>query len=126
VPFLLMLHSRAGLPRGGVTLLVGTIAGLSVTVLDFPPTAVAGALGATLGAAVADLGLARLRSGAAHRPLLPPIRAAGVAALVWSGQLTGLAFADALRWPVSLWFGVVVLGSAAAAALGLLTSSSTD
>jgi hypothetical protein len=35
VPLLLMLRSRTGLPRGGVTLLIGTIAWLSVAVLDF-------------------------------------------------------------------------------------------
>jgi hypothetical protein len=124
VPFLIMLRSRAGLPRGGITLLVGTIAALSVAVLDFPPTAVAGALGATLGAVAADIGLVNLgRLG--YRSSLPPVLAAAVAALVWSGQLAGLAIADALRWPVSLWLGVVVLTAFAAAALGLLAAAST-
>ncbi|WP_143101924.1 hypothetical protein [Amycolatopsis marina] len=40
VPFLLMLRSHAGLPRGGGTLLVTTVAGPSVAVVDFPPVAV--------------------------------------------------------------------------------------
>jgi hypothetical protein len=126
VPLLLMLHSRAGLPRGGVTLLIGTIAWLSVAVLDFPPIAMAGALGATLGAAVADIALTRLRTSPRGRPLPAPVLAAVTAVLVWSGQLTGLAAADALRWPVSLWSGVVVLTGFAAVALGLLVSSPAD
>jgi hypothetical protein len=125
VPFLLMLRRRAGLPWGGMTLLVGIIAVLSVAVLDFPPVALAGALGATVGAAVADLGLDRLRR-LADRRFMPSVLAAGVVVLVWSGQLTGLALADALRWPVSLWSGVVVLAGFAAAALGMLAPSAAE
>jgi hypothetical protein len=86
-----MLRSRAGLPRGGAALLVGTIAWLSVAVLDFPPVAMAGALGATLGAAVADIALMRLRTSPADRPQFALILAAGTAVLVWSGQLVALA-----------------------------------
>lgn len=126
VPFLLMLRSRAGLPRGGVTLLVAVVAGLSVTVMDFPPVAVAGALGATLGAAVFDI-VAHLGGWrSTDRPAAPAVLAAGMAALVWSGQLAGLAVADAVRWPASLWVGVVVLAAFAAAALGLLTAATAD
>lgn len=123
VPFLLMLRSRTGLPRGGVTLLVATIAGLSVAVLDFPPVAVAGAVGATLGAGAVDIGLALLRVRITDRPFLPPILAGAMATLVWSGQLAGLAIADAIRWPASLWLGIVVLSAFAAVAVGLLVSS---
>lgn len=126
VPFLLMLRSDAGLPRGGITLLVATIAGLSVAVMDFPPVAVAGALGAAAGAVLADLGLAALRLRTANRPVAPALLAAGTATLVWTGQLAGLAIADGLGWPVSLWFGVVVLSAFAAAALGLLVSTTAE
>jgi hypothetical protein len=38
----------------------------------------------------------------------------------WSGQLIGLAAADALRWPVSLRSGVVVLAGFADGRPGLL------
>jgi len=64
---------------------------LSVGVLDFPPVAMAGALGATSGAAVADIALMRLRTSPADRPQFAPILAAGTAVLVWSGQLVALA-----------------------------------
>jgi hypothetical protein len=125
VPFLLMLRSQAGLPRGGLTLLVGTYAGLSVMVMDFPAVAVAGALGATLGAGVADFWLATLPARARESSAAPALLAGGFAVLVWSGQLAGLAITAGLGWPVSLWFGVVVLAGFGAAALGLLSSSTT-
>lgn len=125
VPFLLMLRGQAGVPRGGLTLLVGTYAGLSVMVMDFPVVAVAGALGATLGAGVGDIGLATLPVRARASSTAPALLAGGVAVLVWSGQLAGLAIAAGLGWPASLWFGVVVLAGFSAAALGLLSSSTT-
>lgn len=95
---------------------------LSVGVLDFPPTAVAGALGATIGAVARDLALAAAGRATQirgrHRR-----SAAGVAVLAWSGQPAGLAVSDAVRWPTSLWFGVVVLSARAASALALLATS---
>jgi len=51
--------------------------------------------------------------------------AAGSTVLVWSGQLAGLAVADAIRWPVELWTGAVVVSAFAAAALGLLAARPT-
>lgn len=126
VPFLLMLRSRAGLPRGGLSLLVATVSGLSVAVLDFPAVAVAGALGATVGAALVDAALAALRIRTTDRSTALTLAAAGAAFLVWSGQLAGLAIADAIRWPASLWLGVIVLAAFAAAALGVLASSQLE
>lgn len=123
VPFLLMLQSRAGLPRGALTLLVGTLALLSVAVMDFPLVAVAGAVGAAVGALIADAGLAALRVRGTGTRVAPAVYAGTAAVLVWSGQLVGLAIADGLGWPVSLWFGVVVLAGFAAAALGLLSGA---
>ncbi|WP_116049678.1 hypothetical protein [Amycolatopsis palatopharyngis] len=124
VPFLLMLRSHAGLPRGGVTLLVTTVAGLSVAVVDFPPIAVAGAIGAAAGAVVVDVALRFLRVRTARGAARPALLGALAATTIWSGQLVGLALADALRWPPSLWLGLVVLSAFTAAALGLLVSSS--
>lgn len=94
--------------------------------MDFPPVAVAGAIGAALGAAVFDtithIGGWRFARGSA----VPSILAAGMAALVWSGQFAGLAVVDAVRRPASLWVGVVVLAAFSAAALGLLAAPATD
>lgn len=120
VPLLLMHRSRAGIPAGGVTLLVTTIAWLSVAVMDFPAVAVGGAVGATLGAVVADLALPAIRRRLRGRRALPSVLAGGSVTLVWAGQLAGLAVVEGIGWPVSLWLGVIVLGGFTAAALGLL------
>ncbi|SMD25559.1 hypothetical protein [Lentzea albidocapillata] len=114
LPLLLILRSRERF-AAPVTVLIGPIAWLPVAVVGFPWVPVAGAVGATAGAIVADLLLARVRFAL-------PIVAGGVPVLVWSGQLAGLAMADALRWPVSLWAGAVVLAGFAGAAVGLLAS----
>jgi hypothetical protein len=81
-----------------------------------PLVPVAGAVGATAGAIVADFLLARART-------VLPIIAGGVPVLVWAGQLAGLAVADALRWPVSLWAGAVVLAGFTGAAVSLLAAA---
>ncbi|GLZ27853.1 hypothetical protein Lesp02_00430 [Lentzea sp. NBRC 105346] len=120
MPLLLMVRGRAGVPAGA-TVLVGTIAWLSVGVVGFPATAVAGAVGATAGAVIADFARSRLSGHHGERWFLPVV-AGGTALLVWAGQLAGLAIADAVRWPVSLWSGVVVLAGFAGAAVGLLAS----
>lgn len=123
VPLLLMLRSGGARPwPAAVTVLVGALAWSSVAVVDFDGISVAGAAGATAGAVVADLGLAWFGPVLVERPGLLPLAAGGVAAMVWSGQLAGLAVADGLGWPVSLWSGVVVLSGFAAAATGLVAS----
>ncbi|GAB2859794.1 hypothetical protein [Lentzea nigeriaca] len=117
VPLLLILRGGRRLP-GVATVLVAPVALLSVAVVGFPTTSLVGAAGAAAGAVVADLVLARIPDG------FLPVAAGGVAVLVWAGQLTGLAISDAVRWPVSLWSGVVVLGGFTAAALGFLAKRS--
>jgi len=119
VALLLMVRSDRP-PSFVATLLVTPVAWLAVAVANFDGVAAAGALGATIGAMAADLGRMRLASVGANRPYSLAVVAGGVATMVWVGQLAGLAVADALRWPVSLWFGVVVLAGLAAAAMGLL------
>lgn len=69
---------------------------------------------------VATVVLPRVR----RNTTVPAVAAAGMAALVWSGQLVGVAVADAVRWPVSLWLGVVVLAAFATGAVGLSGSTS--
>lgn len=89
---------------------VGTLA-VVVAAVAVPAAALSGlefvvpALGAVGGAVVADLLL--------HvYPPLPPVVLAGLLpALVWAGQLIGLAVTGRLVWPPELWAGVVVLTS---------------
>jgi len=84
------------------------------------PAAVAGAAGATIFAVAADVLLAR-RAGPWLRSRLPAVTAL-LAALIWTGQLAGIALASSIQWPVSMWLGAVVLSAGVAAALALLSS----
>ncbi|CAN7248026.1 hypothetical protein [Arthrobacter sp. LjRoot14] len=119
-PFLFTLSAARRPARGIVTMLVAAAAWLPVAMVGFRPVAAAGAAGATAAAILADVLLARLPQGWLDRRL--PAVAAGIAALVWTGQLAAFAVADGIRWPVSLWLGAVVLSAAAAAGLALLSS----
>jgi hypothetical protein len=116
VPLLIMVVSGRR-PRGAMTVLVGATAGLSVALVDFPGTAVAGAIGATVGAVVADALLSWVRPELATSRVAVPGVAAATVLLVWAGQLAGFAAYDAVRWPVSLWSGVVLVAGLSAAAL---------
>ncbi|WLQ05023.1 hypothetical protein [Arthrobacter oryzae] len=122
-PFLFTLSAARRPARWIVTMLVAAAAWLPVAMIGFRPTAVAGAAGATAAAILADVLLARLPSVWLDRRL--PAVTAGIAALVWTGQLVAFAVADGIRWPVSLWLGAVVLSAAAAAGLALLSSWGT-
>ena len=123
VPVILMARGHAFLPRGAAVLVVAPIALLPVAVVDLPAVPLAGAAGAVLGALAFDaLGPRVLRR---VRPdLLRWALPAALVVLVWSGQLAGLALSDALRWPTSLWTGVVVLSGLLAAAVGFASSPS--
>ncbi|MFA4840629.1 MAG: hypothetical protein WC580_02860 [Agrococcus sp.] len=118
LPLVYALATSARAPRGIVAAVVAPVAWLSVGVVGFPAVAVGGAVGATVAAVGADLALARVTEGALRRRL--PWVAAAVTAALWAGQLTGMAVVDALRWPVSLWLGAVVLSAGMASALALL------
>ncbi len=119
-PFLYTLAAaRRPLP-GVVTMLVVAAAWLPVVMVGVRPTAVAGAAGATLAAVVVDLLLTRVPPVWLYRRL--PAATAGIAALVWTGQLVAYAVADGIRWPVSLWLGAVVLSAAVAAGLAVVSS----
>lgn len=122
-PFLYTLSAARRPLRGNVTMLVVAAAWLPVVMVGVRPTAVAGAAGATLAAVVVDLLLTRLRAVWLTRRL--PAVTAGIAALVWTGQLVAYAVVDGIRWPVSLWLGTVVLSSAAAAGLAVVNSWGT-
>ncbi|MFF2031331.1 hypothetical protein [Arthrobacter sp. NPDC058192] len=55
------------------------------------------------------------------RRRLPAVTAAA-AALIWTGQLIGIALASGIGWPVSMWLGAVVLSAGAAAGLASISS----
>jgi hypothetical protein len=119
-PFLFTLSTGRRPVRGIVTLLVVAAAWLPVVMVGLHPYSISGAAGATIAAAVADVLLTRIPDAWLGSRL--PAVTAGIAALVWTGQLVAFAVTDAIRWPVSLWLGAVVLSAAVAAGLALLSS----
>ena len=94
----LFLRRRGLLRRGAIVAIVAAVA-LGGVVLTQGAYVLA-ALGAIAGAVVVETVRPRLGSAAL---------AATVPALVWSGQLVGLAAQGDLRWPPSLAVGAVVL-----------------
>lgn len=119
---LLLLARRAPLPGGAVTLVTGTVVWLSVAVDAFSRVELAVAV--SVAAVVADAALTRLdrvRGAAAPGRLL--LLGALVPALVWPSQVAAVALTDAIRYPVALWTGVVVLTVLFGLLLGLLAGS---
>lgn len=125
VPILLIYRRR--IVPGTATAIVGSVGLFTSIVFEFPGPQTVAALGATLGAAIADALLYRLdaRRGP-DAPLRLPIAGALVAALTWTGHLVGLHVAAGVRWPVELWSGTVVMTSLLAAALGGLAARPAD
>jgi hypothetical protein len=110
----LMLARRRGpLPPGSTAVVVALVA-LPAAALTELRYGVA-ATGAVAAALVADA-LVSTRGG----PTDVRWVAVAVPALVWPGQLIGLAIMPGVRWSVELWFGVVVLTVLAGLALGSL------
>ncbi len=120
VPFLYTFSGAQRPPRGIVTLLVAVVAWLPLAMSGFRPAALAGAAGATVAAVVADVALARTGGHLTGRRL--PGVSAVLAALIWTGQLVGIALASGIGWPVSMWLGAIVLSSAVAAGLAFASS----
>ena len=119
-PFLFTLSAARRPARGIVTMLVAAAAWLPVAMVGLRPyrhrRSSRSHRGRRRGRPAADPGSGHL----AGRRL--PAVTAGIAALLWTGQLVAFAVTDAIRWPVSLWLGAVVLSAAAAAGLALLSS----
>lgn len=115
VPLLYLLASGSRVPLATVTALVGSLAWLSTGFVDFPAAAVGGAIGATVGAVLADAARALLPGPVVARWL--PAVLSGIIALVWIGHLAGVAVADGVRWPVALWAGALLLTTGLAASL---------
>lgn len=109
----LLLYARDGRPgAGSVTVVVALVAlpGAALTSFRFGAAAVA----AVVGALLVDLIRARARQmGPRGLAVLLP-------AVVWPAQLLGLDLAQGVRWPVELWFGVVVLTALAGFVLASL------
>ena len=119
-PLLFTLFAARHPARGVVTLLVAAAAWMPVAMLGFHTYSIAGAAGATIAAVLADLVLVRLPATWLRRRL--PAVTGGIATVLWTGQLVAFAVTDAIRWPVSLWLGAVVLSATVAAGLALLAS----
>jgi hypothetical protein len=84
-------------------------------------TQTAAALGAIIGAAIADAILYRLDVTRGREALLRlPIAGAVFAGLVWSGHLLGMHLATGIGWPVELWAGTAVVTALFGAGLGML------
>ena len=125
LPLIFMTRGRSRVPAGGAVLVVAAVAVLPVVIDDLPGVPLAGAGGAVLGAVVFEMAHRVFLAGASARARV--WAAPGLLVfLVWSGQLIGLALADALRWPVSLWSGVVILSALLAAATGFATTQVED
>jgi hypothetical protein len=123
---LLLVHRRRPTP-GVVTALVGAVSAFSLISRELPTAQTVGAIGALVGAVLADVVLLRLDKvrGMAARLRLP-IAAAVVPALVWSGHMVGLQIGGGVRWPVELWAGIIVLTTALSATIGGLAAPPAD
>lgn len=115
---LLFVWKRGRHPRGQLAFLVTVLAWLATAIVDFAPEALAGAAGATAGAIVGELLIARLEHRGLAEQLRLPILSASAAAALWAGHLAGLAIFDTVAWSIELTAGVVILSALAAAALG--------
>ncbi|WP_427131146.1 hypothetical protein [Pseudarthrobacter sp. S9] len=120
VPFVYTVSAARRPPRGIATSLVAVVAWLPLAMSGFRPAAVAGAAGATLAAVVADVLLTRLTGHWLGRRL--PAVTAALVALVWTGQVAGIAFVSGIGWPVSMWLGALVLSAGVAAGLAFISS----
>jgi hypothetical protein len=123
-PFLFTVSSSRRPPRGIATILVGVVAWLPLAMSGLRPVAAAGAAGATLAAVTADVLIARVTGPWPVRRLAQV--AAALAALIWTGQLTGIALSSGIAWPASMWLGAVVLSAGSAAGLAFLSSWNSD
>jgi hypothetical protein len=113
----LYLRRRSLLPPGSVAILVSAVAIPAATLSQL--VFLTPAMAAVAGGSLVDLILTIW-------PGLPdPLLASLVPALMWTGQLFGLAGSGQLRWPPQLWAGVVVLTALLAATLTWLLAPAT-
>lgn len=118
---LLLLARRALFPRGAATLLIGTVVWLSAGLQEFARLELP--IAATIAAVVVDVVLVRLDRirGLDARARLPLVGAL-IPAVLWPAQLAAIASTDAIRYPIALWTGVVVLSVFLGGMLGILAA----
>lgn len=117
---LLLAHRRWPTP-GTATTIVAVTSLFACIMQELPVNLVAAAIGAIIGAALADLALSRLDAVRGRDAALRlPIAGAVFATLVWTGHLLGLHLTDGLRWPPELVAGSVAFAAVIAIALGSL------
>jgi len=119
VAVLYTLRRIGRLPAGLITAVVAAVAAGGGVLTEFAHPAAL--LGAVLGGVAADV----LVQAVAARTRRHAAVVVGLAlpALVWPGQLAGLAVDGAVAWSVELWAGVVVVTALAGAVLGSLLSA---
>ena len=115
IPVLALRRLRADLPVGSATAAVTAVALLGSMLTEF--NHLAPAVGAVISAVVVDVSRRWWPDQVDAWLLL----AAVLPAMVWAGQLAGLAVSEVVAWPVQMWAGVVVLTALSGLALGLLT-----
>jgi hypothetical protein len=121
VPLLLAYRRRTS--PGAATALVTIVALFPLITHEFPLVQTTGAVGAIVGAAVADLLLVQLDHWRGlDAPLRLSVAGAVVAALVSAGNVAGISLRADITWPVELWTGVVVVTAAVGAILGGLAT----
>jgi hypothetical protein len=121
IPVLLVHRRRAVF--GTATAVLAVVSLFSLAEIEFPRVETAAAIGATVGAVLADAVLLRLDAVRGRdAPLRLPAAGAAFAALVWSGHIAGVALAGTIRWPVELWSGTIVVNALLGAALGGLAA----
>lgn len=113
-------------PKGQLALLIVVLSWLATAVVDFTPASLSGAVGASIGAVVAEAGLISLERRARLGRLKLPVMAAIATMLVWTGHLVALGIWQDIAWSVELVSGVVVLATMAAGALGGLATRHAD
>jgi hypothetical protein len=114
---------RRGPVLGVGTALVAGVLLFGMVMFEFPAPGWVAGVGALAGAAAADAVQARI--DATRGPAAPgrlPLAGALFAGLVWAGHLAGLGIGDAVRWPVEMWTGIVVLCAVLGAVLGGLAA----
>ena len=122
VVVVLLAHRRRA-TFGTTTAVVVALTLFLMTQFEFPRVLAVAAVGAVIGAVLADLALVRLDAvRGTDAPMRLSIAGAVIPALVWTGHLAGMRIADDLRWPIELWAGTVVLTALLGALLGGLAT----
>lgn len=121
LPFLLAYRRR---PVPGIATAIVAVVGMFASIMyDLPGTRTWAAVGAIVGAVLADLALVRLDAVRGRDAVLRlPIAGALFPALVWTGHLVGMHLAGGVRWPAALVAGSVAFSGVIGLILGSLAS----